>query len=727
MSIYISPNVDIQIFADFVDKIRDCLIEHNQMEWLVCGDFNAKATEWGSAFTDDRGDILTETMATMGLCLVNDGKVPTFERRGQISYIDITLCSNNTMNITQDWKVEENEESGSDHKYLTFKINLESGNQRSRRSGEEERVQIVGWKFSNEFSEALKNKFGELCTGEEILGPEELVEKIKESCNETLPKRMSGNRGRQSVYWWNNIIRDKRKQCIKLRRKKTKLRKRNLCTEEIYDEYNNAMKELRKEIKNAKEKAWKELCDDIDKDVWGMGYKLATKKICKRPPKIASDLEARILDSLFPTVDDITWDQVQIPPQDIPPFTPDELGEALLKMKNGKAPGPDQITPEILKCIGISHPTILLNTFNKLLETGHFPKIWKSARVVLLPKPGKAPLDPTGYRPLSLLDTMGKLFESLINKRIQGCLNLSPEQYGFRPKRSTVNAIERVYRFADVERTMSRRKRKLCLLITVDVRNAFNSAPWDKIVEAMSKKKIPEYLLRMVKSYFTERVLLTSEGQRPMTAGAPQGSVKGPTLWNALYDGILELEVAEGVLLTAYADDLAVVIKARTAEELEEKASETLYLVSEWMNNHGLSLAPQKTEATLLIGRKRCRPLSISIDNVPVQIQGSVNYLGVILDKRLSFGPHVDYLKIKALNRYTALTKILPRQGGPSCQKRKLLYSVFLSTVVYAARVWSNVLEVKRHEKKLTSIQRKRARSRYVEDTEPYQHQRHKL
>lgn len=707
-SVYISPNWSEEVAEDIINQISETVRNVNK-HLIIAGDFNAKATEWSSKITNTRGFLLLDWIGAEDLCLLNQGTAPTFVRDQQESHIDITFCSRDILSKVMDWKVRENEESYSYHRYITYKYIAKD------REVQEQRPVHIGWKFTEEKATVLQKKVEELCYKKKPKNAEELIRTITKACNLVLSKKKSGCRNKKPVFWWSPRISELRQECIKCRRKMTRWATRFRRLDSHYNHLRSLYKEakirLKDEIVKSKDESWREVCEEIETDIWGLGYKIAAKKLCKTPLKLTSELEQKVLNTLFPQMDVPVWEIENVNREDIPIISIGELMKAAINIKMKKAPGPDLISPEILKCVVFGIPNVVLEIFNDILVSGVYPVSWKKGKITLIPKPGKQPFQPSSYRPLCLLDTFGKLFEALLSRRIFEFLGedgLDKHQFGFRPGRSTVHSIQKIFSIVHEERRKSFKARKLCLLVTLDVKNAFSSASWSEIVKAMRNKNIPSYIISIIQSYFSERKLISPNGiERDMTAGACQGSNIGPLLWNILYDSVLKIKVSAGVTLVAYADDLAVMVVAKHPLQVEEKANATMNKISQWMCNHSLKLAPEKSEAVLLIGRKKCGPIRILLDGETIELKNNVRYLGVELDRKLSFTKHVELIRTKANARTTALMRIMPRHGGPGWWKRKILHSIFESTVLYAAPVWCSVLRKEKYKRQMLSVQRK--------------------
>jgi len=77
----------------------------------------------------------------------------------------------------------------------------------------------------------------------------------------------------------------------------------------------------------------------------------------------------------------------------------------------------------VVKSIVARNPEVLIRVFNTCLSSGVFPKTWKNARLVLIRK-GDKPLDASSsYRPLCLLDCLGKLLEKVLDNRLREFLD----------------------------------------------------------------------------------------------------------------------------------------------------------------------------------------------------------------------------------------------------------------------------------------------------------------
>ena len=167
--------------------------------------------------------------------------------------------------------------------------------------------------------------------------------------------------------------------------------------------------------------------------------------------------------------------------------------------------------------------------FNSCPRKGRFFLDWKKQRFILLRKGNKPLGNALSYRPICLLDTIEKLLEEFIPQRLHTLLvgenGHSENQFEFRKGSSTVGAIQAVVNIATNARKGTGERKGFCALISIDIRNAFNIARWNICIEAMMRKKVQNYLLRMTDDYLSGRWVI-HEGDKwslkeKMTCGAP--------------------------------------------------------------------------------------------------------------------------------------------------------------------------------------------------------------
>ncbi len=148
---------------------------------------------------------------------------------------------------------------------------------------------------------------------------------------------------------------------------------------------------------------------------------------------------------------------------------------------------------------------MLTDILNGILRLRHFPKALKTARVIVIPKPGNPLEHPESYRPISLLSTISKLFEKLFCKRLQSLLGelqvIPNHQFGFRSKRAT---LEQVHRVASEARNALEPK-QYCCAIFLDISQAFDRVWFEGLIHKISQY-LPSQYTDILVSYFHHRL-----------------------------------------------------------------------------------------------------------------------------------------------------------------------------------------------------------------------------
>nr|XP_049706063.1 uncharacterized protein LOC126056574 [Helicoverpa armigera] len=131
--VYFSPNRTLPEFEDFLDRLGASVLRMAPSQVLIMGDFNAKSTAWGSSRPDIRGRVVEEWAAVTGLVLLNRGSVNTCVRWNGGSIVDLTFATPALSARVLDWRVVQDTETLSDHRYIRLDVSVSSYNDAAAR------------------------------------------------------------------------------------------------------------------------------------------------------------------------------------------------------------------------------------------------------------------------------------------------------------------------------------------------------------------------------------------------------------------------------------------------------------------------------------------------------------------------------------------------------------------------------------------------------------------
>ncbi|GBM34636.1 Putative protein in type-1 retrotransposable element R1DM, partial [Araneus ventricosus] len=375
-----------------------------------------------------------------------------------------------------------------------------------------------------------------------------------------------------------------------------------------------------------------------------------------------------------------------------PEFTVNEVERCIGKMKRGKAPGEDGFSLEIIEEIFYADKDWFVEIFNYCLRFGYFPKIWKEARIVLIPKANKDLTVFESYRPICLLAIWGKILDKLITHRLVDHLEtnnlLNERQYGFRENLGTISALKAVNNFIS---TTKNEKQVICM-ISLDIKNAFNSIKWADLINLLQKYNTPSKLVKIFDSFLKERSVILNNGDRwNYNIGVPQGSSCGPILWLLVAKEELDMFLEqENFLVQAFADDFVILLKASASYRFTEMSKEIMLKFESWATKYNLVFSENKSKHIMFKVKKTITHFpGIYLYGKRISYTNELKYLGIVFDPNQSFMIHLDRIQEKIVRLNEKLRRITRATWGLRPEMVKEIYlSILERIILYGVEIW---------------------------------------
>lgn len=371
-----------------------------------------------------------------------------------------------------------------------------------------------------------------------------------------------------------------------------------------------------------------------------------------------------------------------------------EIREALEKLKNGKAPGNDNIYPEMLKASSDIIVEVLYPLLNEIWTSEEIPQKWKEGLIVKIPKKGDLSLC-TNWRGITLLNTINKIVASIIQTRISNAIDpvLRKEQAGFRPERSCIDHISTIRIIIE----QSVEFQSPLYLLFIDFERAFDTLDQSRMWIILENYGIPMKILKIMQELYKDvqcKVVHNGQCGRSINAGAgvKQGCILSPLLFIIVIDWVMNkvCNIPRGIqwTLTSRLEDLDFADDICLLSQTNKDMSVKLQRLIHYAGQVGLKINVNKTKLMRLDTQQSRNLIPLSIDNVNIDEVDEFCYLGSIITKDGGAESDVVSRIKKARQAFGMLTNLWKSSQVTRNLKLRIFKSNVLSTLLYGSETW---------------------------------------
>lgn len=669
---------------------------------LISGDMNAHHLAFGCSTTSIRGQDIYNMLDELDFCILNTGSPTTvsYPHRSP-SAIDISSISSIIAPLCE-WFVHD-DPMGSDHFPTIINMNIKPSLYEIGDNNKKYLYNKADWfAFKNESENAFNNLDINV---NNVLNSYDMYYNILNDLKDKYvplynPKKCFTQR--KPAVWWN----DKCREAVIKTKNALKNYKLNPTTQNfIIYKKNDALK--KKIIKEEKLNSWKELCTSFNRitpvgKIWNFikkfknSYNYSAIKNDEWIPNFVNKCAPNLHIDRKKYTSDFNFDfNFNDNPQFLSPFSFNEFITAL-KFRRNTSPGLDDITYQLIKNLHTTAQIKLLQIFNILWQNQLVPSSWKVQCVIPILKPHKDPNNFDSYRPISLTSCIGKLFEAMIKFRLEWFIEtnniISNNQFAYRKGKSASESFCSL--ISDIKNGLSNNSNTLCVFL--DIQGAFDSVDIKILIQILKELGFPGKFIQWVFNFLFDRTLYVKfnnilHGPKSVYKGVMQGSVLSPIIYNLYTSQILQYINTSDVKILQFADDIVIYnqnINIFKSVEYLNLALKDFY--NYYHNKLALHINPNKS--SLMIFSKFLPPgnsILIKYNNIDIPIVNEHKFLGVILDPKLSFAKHIDYISKNALRAVNILKCLARCSWGADPTTLTMLYKSIVrshfdySTIAY--------------------------------------------
>ena len=676
-----------------LQEFNDIRLNGINLPGLFVGDFNSPHLAFGSRQTNTYGSSLLQIINKNNLIVFNS-QSPTYfcNSSGEPNLLDLVLGNDLMSPYILSCDVEG--DVGSDHFPVKTLLDFNTSNANIR-----QKLNFGQW--VRRIDETLPNlKVDSLHIDDQIEAVERVFQTLHKECKHKVrrPKRKLPQNIMETIKYRKRLLKERQHASSQDERAK------------ITKEFNRVNKDVKQLIQDHEELERESLASDIcqardTNAMWRLFQKFKSRNKESDKPNVPLKLSngnwtisneekssefARHLSQVHQTPDNPAFDinfkneiDTYITNYITPPACENAINQidvkkfrqVLSQTKSNSSPGEDLISYDVMKKCSDKSLEVLCKLINHCLAKNVFPSRWKYAQIKMLVKPGKDPRTPTGYRPISLISCLGKIYERYVCEHLVQKLTekkyLADVQAGYQKGKSSQ---EHLFRLAqDVFNGF--KERKCTIGIFSDVHKAFDAVWINGLKLKIKNIGLPTQLQNILFSFLTDRFLKVNvdgsvSNSVRLEAGTPQGSCLSPILYLIFVNDLTSTVDRKYTSVSQYADDVNLYCTDRSAKVAEIHLQNALDNVIQWCRKWQVQMNAGKSQVVMFskCPTHRNEDVNLKMFGQTIPTGNEATYLGVIFDSRLTWEHHINNISQRAYGRLNILRAMasLSKKHNPS-------------------------------------------------------------
>ena len=366
-------------------------------------------------------------------------------------------------------------------------------------------------------------------------------------------------------------------------------------------------------------------------------------------------------------------------------------------LKNTSTSGVDGMSSQMIKNTFSVVGSTMLRLVNDSLVNCIVPDSWKISVVYPIHKGGA--LDtPSQFRPISVVPLLSKVTERIVQKQLYSYFSsndlFSPAQHAYRRNHSTETALLTVSDYA----LSAMNRGEIVLVAMLDCSKCFDTIDHDTLLSILKLYGVDTRWFQSYLSGHFQLVQVTRDDRAcrsqlaRISTGIYQGTALGPLLFS-IFSNDMHMHFDCSVRVIQYADDSQLLVSGKKSElpQIIERLEMALATANDWFSSRKMKINASKTQLIAFGTVQQLRdvpPIQVKFGGEVIKETNKVRNLGLIMDRHLTFRPHVE--QVVGICTGILLGLSAARHWLPQEVLIVLVDSLVLSRIRYCISVFGN-------------------------------------